>query len=347
MSELTYEELDNYIGEISSGQKLVFVNNKFEIEMPLLFKHPTYRDKQLSTYIYRAALKEAERLELPAMEEMVDIIKERGLFSDEDEAQLEILEGRLKGQEAVLVKTTRVPARRDRLKANIADLQRQILDLKLKRERLFDFTRERKATEEKMLYLSWCGVYDPFSGELYWSTYDKFKEEEDWVFRKRVFVDYTMYYFGLDPKIVREIARSNLWRIRYVHALKTGESLFGRNQSDFTIDQTMLCYWSQVYQSVYEMLPSDRPPDSIVEDDAALDAYLKDYAAERSREDSAARGKKNKYGKPSAWDFQETLVMKSNEMYEDVEYSKTLREQGLDKGKSTQDAAPMGRGKKR
>ncbi len=109
----------------------------------------------------------------------------------------------------------------------------------------------------------------------------------------------------------------------------------------------MLCYWSNYYQSIYEMPSTDRPPDSIVEDDAALDAYMKAWSEERNREDSANQAKNNKLGQKSGWDFQETLVMKSNDIFEDVDYSKTIKEQSKDRGGTVKDAAPMGRGKKR
>jgi hypothetical protein len=345
MSDLSYEELERYIGEICAGKKLVYVEDGKGVQIPLLFRHASYRDKELSTFIYKRALKEAEEAELPTISEMETLIKERGLFSKVDQEKLEKLESKREGQRVILAKTTRVPAKRDRIKDIIENLDRAILELRLKKERLFDFTRERKSAEEKMLYLAWAGSLDPFSGNLYWRTYDDFKSEKDYVFRKRVFVEYTIYHYGVEQKTIRAIARSGLWRIRYTTALKTSESLFGRPIPDYTPDQLMLIYWSHYYQSIYEMLPDDRPPESIIEDDAALDAYMKDWMAEKSRGDTASRSK-SKYGAPTAWDYNETLVMRSNDVFEDVDYSKTLKEKGS-KAETAQDAAPMTRGKKR
>lgn len=347
MAEIGYEDLDRYIDEISSGRKLAFVQINTGKEVPLFFKHPSHHNKQIASYIYHQALKEAEAMELPAEKEMEEIIKRRGLFSRADEEQLQDLEKKIDNQKIVLAKTTRVPANRARVQKIISDLEDRAVRLKLKREELLGFTRERKAQEEKLLYLTWSGTSDVFSESLYWSTYEDFQIERDFAFRRDVYIKYVIFHYGISPKIVREIARSNLWRIRYIHSLKTGESLFGVPQSEYTIDQIMLCHWSNFYQSVYEMLPDERPPESVIEDDAALDAYMKDYMAERNRQDTSLRAKKSKYGKPTAWDYQETLVMKSNEMYEDVEYSKTLKQQGLDKGSAVSDAAYIGRGKKR
>ena len=108
----------------------------------------------------------------------------------------------------------------------------------------------------------------------------------------------------------------------------------------------MLLYWSHYYQSINEMMPDDRPSDEIIEDDQALDAYMKDWQAERSREATASRAKKGqRYGEKSAWDHGETLVMRSNPMHKDIEYSETLAEKSSGDGAASVDAAPMGRGK--
>ena len=110
----------------------------------------------------------------------------------------------------------------------------------------------------------------------------------------------------------------------------------------------MLMYWSHYYQSINEMLPDDRPSDEIVEDDQALDAYMKDWQADKNREQSASKAKKNnRYGDKSAWDHGETLVMRSNPMHKDIEYSDTLAEKAIHSGSSSVDAAPTGRTNKK
>jgi hypothetical protein len=79
-----------------------------------------------------------------------------------------------------------------------------------------------------------------------------------------------------------------------------------------------------------------------------LDAYMKDWHAERNRDAVAARSKnKSKYGKDSAWDYNETLVMESNPMHKDIEYSDTIAEKVQGKGVNTLDAAPLGKVAKR
>jgi hypothetical protein len=77
------------------------------------------------------------------------------------------------------------------------------------------------------------------------------------------------------------------------------------------------------------MMPEDRPPDSIVEDDDSLDAYMKSYYEERNREDAARRGTKTTSGKLSAFDREEVIITQSNELYEDIEYDKPREAQKI------------------
>jgi len=91
-----------------------------------------------------------------------------------------------------------------------------------------------------------------------------------------------------------------------------------------------LAYWSHYYQNIYEMMPEDQPNEDIIEDDEALDAYLKDYYKERTQDVAARKSKRNMgTGKLSAFDNNEVIVTKANELYEDIEYDKPREAQAI------------------
>jgi hypothetical protein len=102
--------------------------------------------------------------------------------------------------------------------------------------------------------------------------------------------------------------------------MKTSEPLFGIPTSEYTIDQLNLIYWSNYYQSIYEMMPEDRPSDFVIEDDEALDAYMENYYKDRNKEVAARKSKSKRGGKLSAFDSEEVIVTRSHELYEDIEY---------------------------
>lgn len=41
--------------------------------------------------------------------------------------------------------------------------------------------------------------------------------------------------------------------------------------------------FARFYDSIHSMLPSDRPTDDVIEDDAALDKWYQDYVREQAR----------------------------------------------------------------
>lgn len=341
MIELSFEEVERHITEICTGEKLVYVKNSAGIEVPLILKHPSTKDKMYSEYVHKQALADAEKQGLPSTAEIETIIKQRGIFTDADEEEISSIERKIKGQEAVLAKTTRVPARRDRLVQVINEYKQQISAIRSKRDRALEITKERKAAEEKLLYLTWRGTYKAYDDERYWETLKEFEEETDIFFRMSVFVEYVVFSQGTKTEILRYIARNNMWRVRYSTSVKTSEKLLDRPIAEWTQDQLMLLYWSHFYQSIYDMLSSDKPSDDIIEDDSALDAFVTSWSEERNREAAAAKAKKQiKSGNNSAWDYGEVLVTKSNVMYQDITYSETLAESPKNKGATAIDAAP-------
>ena len=313
--DLTYDELERYLEQICTGIKVVDVNGK-----TILFKQPTALTRIKARQIYESEYNQALEEGLISNEEMQRIIKERNLINKEDKRKLSSLESQLEAQKILLGKTTKVRARQDRIKEVIRRLEDEIRIIKNKERSKFSMTAETKAEESKILYLCWCCCYD-YNDELYWNTYESFLNESDFVFRQKTISEFILFYSGIPTSYIRKIARSNLWRIKYITSLKTSETLFGVPTSEYSNDMMNLAYWSHFYQNVYDMMPEDQPSEFIIDDDEALDAYLKDYYEEKGRE-SMARKSSKKHGKLSAFDKEEVLVTKTNELYEDIKFDK-------------------------
>jgi len=313
---LTSEEIENYLDQISAASKIVDVDDKV-----LLFRQPSLNNKMESRRVYRLEYKRSINEGLLSTIDMKDLMKERHLITDEEKHELSSLRSKLDAQKVLLVKTTRVRARQDRVKDVIHDIEKKIRDIEYKERSKFSMTAETKAEEAKVLYLCWSNCYNFLTKNLYWDLYDKFLNEISYLFRQKVTSEFILFYGGIPTKYIRSIARSNLWRIKYVTSIKTSEPIFGRPTSEYTNDMLNLAYWSHYYQNIYEMLPEDQPSEDIIEDDEALDAYMKDYYNERTK-DVAARKSKNKHsGKLSAFDKEEVIVTKiASELYDDIEF---------------------------
>lgn len=328
MVELTQEEIEKYIEHITACIKIVDTDFK-----TILFKHPTTSVYLKARYIYEHEYRKAIEEGLLSTEEMKKVIKERNLITDKERNELSSLKSKLEAQKILLAKTLKVKARQDRIKEIIHDLEGKIRKIESKERSKLSMTAETRAEESKMLYLCWASTYDFDTETRIWPEYDAFLNERNLAFRQGILSEFILFYSGIPTNIIRAIARNNLWRIRYVTSMKTSEPLFGVPTTEYTNDMLNLAYWSHYYQNIYEMLPEDQPPEEIIEDDEALDAYLSDYYKERSQDAAARRSQKGRKGKLSAYNNQEVIVTRADEMYEDIEYD-TPREAKMIKDRS-------------
>lgn len=326
--DLTHEELERCLCKIFTGKELVVINNGKE-DTCVLYKQPSNEIKIEANLIYDKSYSDAINSGILPVSSLEDLIKERGIFTEEDQKKLDGLNAKLQAQKVLLSKTTKVKANTDRIKKIINKFKDEIFEVNNKKSSRLLLSAETKAEEDRSLFLCWACSYNYKSSNLYWDTYSDILKETNIEFKNNVLIGFLKFYNGIKTSTIRYIARSNLWRIRYVTSQKTSELLFGIATSDYTNDMVNLAYWSNYYQNIYEMLSEDRPPDLIIEDDEALDSYMKSYYEERNKEETARRSKHKTQGKLSAFDSEEVILTQSNELYEDVKYDKPREAQRI------------------
>jgi len=277
--------------------------------------------------VYEKAYKEALDEGLLPRADLEDLIKKRNIISDEEQQKLSRLEGKLEGQRVLLAKTVKVKANQDRIKKIISDLEQEIFSIKEKELSKLMMSAETKAEEDRYNFLCSRSVYK--NDKLFWESYEVYQKETKIFLRNKVLSRFISFYNGVSTEIVRYIARNNLWRIRYLTSSKVADPLFGRPTADYTVDMINLAFWSNYYQQVYDMMPEDKPPETIVEDDEALDAYMNSYYEEQQKESMARKARKTSGGKLSAFDQEEVIVTQSNELYEDIKYDKPREAQRI------------------
>lgn len=322
--DLSVEELEKYIEQICAGVKIVDID-----EYAMLFKPPTtlvlMKARRVHDTEYRKSIDEG----LLSIDEMKEILQERDIIKEEDRIKVAKFKSQLEAQKILLAKTVKVKANQDRIKDIIHGLEDEIYQIERVERSKFSMTAETRAEESKLLYLCQGCTYYMDTDGLCWSDHDSFANESDLLFRQKVLSEFILFYSGIPTSKIRAVARSNLWRIRYLTSLKTSEPLFGVPTSEYTNDMLNLAYWSHYYQNVYEMMPDDQPPELIVEDDEALDAYLKDYYEEKRREAAGRKDSRKRKGKLQAFNDKEVIVTRSNELYEDIDYDTPKESQGI------------------
>jgi len=322
--DLSYDELDKYITRICSGIMILEINSKC-----LLFRYPNTFILMRSKLVYDNDYKSSINEGLLSSKDMSDIIKSRNLINEFERKKLSSLKSKLEAQRILLAKTTKVKANQDRIKKNISDIKNEIDQIEYKELSKLSMSADTRAEESRLLYLCWSCCYDIDTDNLFWKTYDDFLNEFDLSFRQNVLSEFVKFYRGISTDKIRFIARSNLWRIRYVTSLKVSEPLFGVPTSEYTSDMLNLAYWSHFYQNIYEMMPDDQPSQDVIDDDESLDAYLEDYYREKKRDSYSRHNKSGHRGKLSAFNSEEVIVTRSNELYEDVDYDNPKEAQAI------------------
>jgi len=312
---LTHDEVEEYLEIISTGSKITEVDSKV-----ILLRYPTANIRMMSKFIYKTEYKLSVDEGMLTHSQMADIIKERNWVSETDRNQLSKLESQITAQRILLSKTTRVKANKERIKNIIQDLKLKKAVIENKERSKFAMTADTKAEEARILYLCYNSVFNVDNDSLYWATFDDFKKEYDYMFRQAVLTEFISFYTGISTTTIRALARSNLWRIKYVTSVKTGEDLFGVPVSNYTGDMLNLAYWSHYYQNINDMMSEDQPPEDIIEDDDALDAFMQDYHNERTKDIAERKHRKGNRGKLSAFNQEEVIVARTNELFEDIEF---------------------------
>lgn len=319
--ELTYDEIVKYLEIICSGFKIVDIDSK-----PLVISHPGNKTKMYSRFIYDQEYNKSIQEGLLSNDRMREMIEKHKFITTEESKRCDKLKSEIASQKVLLSKTTKVKSNQERIRNLIEEKTRELNAIEYKINSKMAMTAESRAEESRLLYMCWCCVEDFLSNQLYWQRYEDFLKERDIQFRQKVFSEFITHYYGLPTSIIRFISRSNLWRVRYVASMKTSEMLFGVPTSDYTTDQLNLVYWSQYYQSIYEMMPEDRPQDDVIEDDNALDAFMQSYYDEMTKE-AASRRHRKKLGKSkvgSAFDKEEVIVTRTNELFDDIEFDEPV-----------------------
>ncbi len=308
------DDVERYITSIATGSIIKIIDGKF-----VTLKYPNNHIKLQADVLYKAEYDKAIESGLLDRSSLEELIKQRNLFTEEDQKRLDKLYTQLEGQRILLAKTTVVRSNQDRIKGVIAKVKTEINELNYKKTSKLMMSAEVKANEEKSLYLCWRCAFNE-DNKLIWKTFNEFKDTTNIVNRDKVLTSFLIFYSGLVIDVIRFVARHNLWRIRYINSQKLSESLFGVPSADYSTDMLSLAYWSNYYDNIYQMMPEDRPSDLVIEDDEALDAFMKHFYEERNREDAARRSKNKSTGKLSAFDSEEVIVTASNELYQDIKY---------------------------
>lgn len=133
------------------------------------------------------------------------------------------------------------------------------------------------------------------------------------------FLDFlSVYYYdehSISTSQLRELSRTDPWRLYWTLSKDTGTSLFRTPATEITDYQYWLVYWSKVYDFAYES--QDRPTEDVISDDEKFDAWYK-WQSKKIDDELKKRSLDNSFPNNSGVGRQETFIIADKEGAKDV-----------------------------
>tara|TARA_R100000008_G_scaffold41113_2_gene23670 strand:- start:4878 stop:5924 length:1047 start_codon:yes stop_codon:yes gene_type:complete len=249
-------EREYFVARIRSG---IYKIKLGELDLKIV---PLTLEQELDVQqCYVATYRQAEKDGFLTHEDLLESMKERGLWSEEDEERIKGLEKDIDRLKVELFqnknKEDLVERIRTYLKAGKEQLDQQLSKKMANYDKSCEGIAQVKKVE-KIMELS-CVYAD--SGEPY-----DFKDVD---------VTHIVRLFGLQvlsESSAREIARTEPWHSTWVLKDSNTFEFFNYKGRQLTTDQKNVIVWSRMYDSVHESM--DCPSEDVIQDDDMLDGWF-------------------------------------------------------------------------
>jgi hypothetical protein len=270
------DEDEALLEELMASKKIISTSRG-----PLWFEFPRSNDILFSRYVYDSTFKRLSEEGMPTVEETYAEHEEHGLWGKAEEEALERIPEFIEETAAnIAVEINR--GRKKKYELWLVRLERKLAELYMNKMHLFSNTAESRASEAAHAYIAYQCFSDPRHQPL-WDTYETMLQStEDAEFINELVGFIVNESQPPDIAVIRKLARGGQWRLRWNCCKSSPEDLFSRKMADMTLTQTLLVYWSQVYDSAFESL--DRPPQDVINDDIEFDRWLEEQSKKHDRE---------------------------------------------------------------
>ena len=234
----------------------------------LKVNNPTIEQEVESCHVYSNAYDLAYSDDVMDEEEMLDWMRAKGLWSDEDDQRVEGLEKDIEDLKVGIFQARNNEQRREQIRKYIRAGEEQVAEMLIKKNRYRENTCEGIAENAKWDWIvTNCTT---LNGELF-----DFQSAS---------VEYILSCFResmLPESKIRELAQNEPWRCLWAVKDDAGTKLF-YNDGDLTINQKNMIIWSRMYDNIQESM--DCPSDDVIEDNDMLDGWFVVQRRKRKKE---------------------------------------------------------------
>jgi len=257
-------EREYLVSQIVYGAKIIELRNKTLIVQP-----PTIEEQYLANRFFKKVYDEALLSGIYTRNEMLEIMKEQGVWSEEDEKQIGINKTKIEDAKLKIYKSFFNPKTREAAREQLKEIKNEQYNLLAIKHGNNQHDCEGVAT-----YARWNWLIENTTYHQDGTKYDFNDHSISTVLRK-------YNSSSLEIEQFRELAREDPWRSMWATS-QSPESLFNRRTSELSLDQMTLVSWARLYDSVGEA--HEAPNEKIIEDDDAIDGWLIEQRRKREKE---------------------------------------------------------------
>lgn len=198
------EIAERIFNEVKEGKRLFEVEGFGEFEL----RFPTSEHNRIADWKYSKTYMDAIQEGLPLEEEIMAVLVERGLWSEQSEKDIDVLRDKISNLELLLSKADE----NDKSKATkkiaqeLFDKRNKVIKLQGKKQGYILHAAETKAEEVKMVYLlSQCVFKD---GKLLWPSAEELDNENRVFLVHRINMEFSTFQAGLTTDFIQNLPES-------------------------------------------------------------------------------------------------------------------------------------------
>lgn len=246
-------------------------------EIDVIFEDPSLEISREADWIYEKTYKKYKNsTDFITVEESHKILEQDGKWSKDKEKEIVQLNNDMVVLQQKLPFLQYQKAEQRKIKKTIENAEKRIQILETEKNQLYHLTLEHFCHNVKKRFLI-----------------QKITKSID----SSVFLDLNnnhtldilgVYYFeesSIAMKDIRELARTDPWRLYWIASKDSGLSLLPHSAVEMSDWQYLLILWSRIYD--YAFNSNEPPPNSVLEDDYQFDAWYKNQVSNKQSFDAS------------------------------------------------------------
>jgi hypothetical protein len=190
--------------------------------------------------------------------EMLQYLIEEGMWTTKDQEEIGITEKHIEYWKGELFTNFFYEGKRETMRGYLRAAEQHLFSLLNKRSVIESYCKMGIANYSKNIYIFMNSAFYEDGTKVDWSIHD-------------VTAVMNKYYNAtLQPKQLRELAKSPIWSSLWSIYSKSGKQMF--ENIHLTAEQQQLIQWTSVYENVYSS--QDCPSDEVINDDDAIDGWF-------------------------------------------------------------------------